>query len=194
LELLLVGGKMRFLRMLKKDITYEDFNDQKVTETFYFNLTQSELTEFEASHKGGLEASIAKIVADEDGSAIIAEFKKLILMAIGQKSSDGRRFIKNDEIRQEFESCGAYDVLFMECVTDADKAAEFINGLIPKGLKDENQDELPQQNGDGTELLQDPPKVLSRQDLLVMDTDDIKSGLQTGRYTIAPIAEPTPSE
>lgn len=123
--------------MLKKTITYEDFNGETVSEDFYFHLSKAELIELEMSHTGGLQEALRRIVAAEDGAAIIAEFKKIILGAYGQKSHDGRRFIKTQQLRDEFESTEAYSTLFMELVTDADAAAKFVNGIMPKNLAEE---------------------------------------------------------
>lgn len=123
--------------MLKKRIKYTDFNNEEQEEDFFFHLSKAELVELELSHEGGLSESLIKIVASEDGKAIIAEFKNIILMAYGVRSEDGRRFIKNQALRDEFESTEAYSALFMELVTDADAAAEFINGIVPAGMAEE---------------------------------------------------------
>ena len=123
--------------MLKKTITYEDFNGETVSEDFFFHLSKAELVELEMSHEGGMSGALERIVAAEDGKAIIAEFKNLILGAYGQKSLDGKRFVKNQQMRDEFESTEAYSTLFMELVMDADAAAEFINGVIPAGMAEE---------------------------------------------------------
>jgi hypothetical protein len=123
--------------MLKKTITYVDFNGDEVSEDFFFHLSKAELVELELSYKGGLQEAIKRIVEAEDGKAIIAEFKNIILSSYGEKSDDGRRFIKNQTLREEFESTEAYSTLFMELVTDADKAAEFVRGVIPKDLAEE---------------------------------------------------------
>lgn len=123
--------------MLKKTITYEDFNGDEVSEDFFFHLSKAELVELELSHTGGLSVALEKIVEAEDGKSIIAEFKNILLMSYGKKSEDGRRFIKNQELRDEFESSEAYSTLFMELVTDAGAAAEFVNGVIPAKLAEE---------------------------------------------------------
>lgn len=123
--------------MLKKTITYTDFNGEEVSEDFFFHLSKAELVELEMSHQGGLSEALKRIVAAEDGKSIIAEFKNIILGAYGQKSEDGRRFIKNQQLRDEFESTEAYSVLFMELVTKTDAAIEFINGVIPAGMAEE---------------------------------------------------------
>lgn len=123
--------------MLKKTITYEDFNGETVSEDFFFHLNKAELVELELSHQGGLSVALQRIIDAEDGKAIIAEFKNIILGSYGKKSMDGKRFIKNQQLREEFESSEAYSTLFMELVTDTDAAIEFINGVIPVGMAEE---------------------------------------------------------
>lgn len=120
--------------MLKKTITYNDFNGVERTEDFYFNLTKAEVLEMEMSATGGLAESIKRIVAAQDQPAIIKLFKDLILKAYGEKSADGRRFMKSEEIKDNFAQTEAYSILFMELATDAEKASEFVNGIVPAGL------------------------------------------------------------
>lgn len=123
--------------MLKKTITYKDFNGEEVSEDFFFHLSKAELVELELSHQGGLSAALQRIVAAEDGKGIIAEFKNIILSAYGKRSEDGKRFIKTQQLREEFESTEAYSELFMELVTNTDSAIEFINGVIPSDMAEE---------------------------------------------------------
>lgn len=122
--------------MLKKEITYKDFNEVERTETFYFNLTQSEIAEMELSTPGGLVEKINRIVATKNGEEIMAFFKAFILQAYGEKSPDGVHFIKGEEVSRMFSFTGAYDVLFMELVTDPEKAAAFLNAIIPAAPKE----------------------------------------------------------
>lgn len=117
--------------MLKLTRTYEDYNGNSRTEDFYFNLTQAEVIEMEVSVDGGLVEHINRIVAAQNGREIIAMFKDLVLRAYGEKSADGKRFIKNQEIRDAFAQTEAYSDLFMELATDAKSAADFVNGIIP---------------------------------------------------------------
>jgi len=120
--------------MLKKTITYTDYNGSERTEDFYFNLSKAEIMEMEMSTAGGLTEMIQKIVAAQDAPAIMKVFKELILKAYGEKSPDGKRFIKSDEISTAFSQTEAYSQLFMELATDADAAAKFVNGIIPVDL------------------------------------------------------------
>ena len=117
--------------MLKKTFTYVDYNGVERTEDHYFNLSKAELMEMELSTTGGLAEMINKIVAAQDAPAIIKMFKELVLKAYGQKSADGRRFIKSAELSDEFSQTEAYSQLFMELAIDADAAAAFVNGIVP---------------------------------------------------------------
>lgn len=118
--------------MVKKTITYTDYNGNERTEDFYFNLSKAEVTEMEMSIDGGLSKTIKSIIAAKDAPSIIKMFKDIILKSYGEKSLDGKRFVKNDEIRDCFSQTEAYSVLFMELATNADEAAKFMNGIIPQ--------------------------------------------------------------
>ena len=121
--------------MLKKTITYNDYNGVERTEDFYFNLSKAELMEMEMSISGGLTEMIEKIVATKDAPAIIKIFKELVLKAYGEKSADGKRFEKkNGALAEAFAETEAYSKIFMELATDADKAAEFVNGIMPSNI------------------------------------------------------------
>ena len=117
--------------MHKETITYEDYNGNERTEDFYFNLSKAEIMEMEMSTTGGMEQMINKIIAAQDTPAIIKVFKDLILKSYGEKSADGKRFIKNKELADEFTQTEAYSNLFMELSTDANAAAAFVNAIIP---------------------------------------------------------------
>lgn len=118
--------------MIKKTISYEDYDGNTREDDFYFNLNKAEMMEMEMSAEGGFINMIEKIVAERDQVKIMATFKDIILMSYGEKSLDGRRFIKNQELRDSFEQTEAYSNLFMELATNADKAADFINGIVPE--------------------------------------------------------------
>lgn len=120
--------------MLKLKRTYTDYNGNERTEDFYFNLSKAELTEMQLSEAGGMTAFIQKIVNTQDTKQIIALFKELILKSYGEKSLDGKRFIKSKELSDAFAQTEAYSDLFMELATDSKAAADFVNGIIPSDL------------------------------------------------------------
>ena len=120
--------------MIKKTITYTDYNGLERTEDFYFNLSKAEVMEMEMSTTGGLAERITRVVNAKDQPTIIKIFKELVLKAYGEKSADGKRFIKSDEIATAFSQTEAYSQLFMELATDADTAAAFVNGIVPADL------------------------------------------------------------
>lgn len=123
--------------MIKKTITYVDYNDVEHTEDFYFNFNKAELIEMETSVDGGLSALADKIVKANNVPELTKLFKKLVLDAYGVKSADGKRFIKSKELREEFEQTEAYSQLYMELVTNTEAAVNFFNGVLPKGLSEE---------------------------------------------------------
>lgn len=122
--------------MLKKTIEFVDYNGVTRKEDHYFNFSEAEITEMELSTVGGLSEMINSIVKAQDGPAIMKMFKDIILGAYGVKSPDGREFIKSDEISKKFSQTEAYSKLFMELVTDAEAAAAFVNGIVPKNASE----------------------------------------------------------
>ena len=122
--------------MVVKKIKYTDFNDAEREEEFMFNLTEAEITEMELTTEGGLSDSIKKIISAQDTPEIIKTFKMLLLKSYGEKSADGRRFIKSEELTEAFTQTNAYSQLFMELATDDKAAIAFINGIIPDSMRD----------------------------------------------------------
>lgn len=120
--------------MIKLTEKYKDFNDVERTEDFYFNLTEAEVMEMEMSTSGGLAETIQRVIAAQDAPAIIKIFKKLVLDSYGVKSADGKRFMKSDALREEFEQTNAYSNIFMRLATDADAASKFVNGIMPANM------------------------------------------------------------
>ena len=118
--------------MFKKTITYTDYDGNERTEDFYFNLTKAELLDMEMSTEGGLEKMINKIVSTKDNVKIIAVFKELIAKSYGEKSADGKRFIKSKELTEAFMQTEAYSDLFVELATNTKSAEDFVNGITPK--------------------------------------------------------------
>lgn len=117
--------------------TFRDFNDIERTETKWFNLTETEIFEMELGTSGGVAEMLQNIIAAKDAPSIIKFFKEFILKAYGEKSADGLRFDKSEELSRKFSNTQFYNLLFMELATDDEKGAEFVNGVIPKsaGIK-----------------------------------------------------------
>ena len=129
--------------MLKKTITYNDYNGVQRTEDFYFNFNKAEIMEMEMGTTGGYAEMIQRIVAAQDAPTIIKIFKDLVLKAYGEKSLDGRQFIKKEESAIAFSQTNAYSQLFMELATDSKAAADFVNGVMPADLVAQAQAQLP---------------------------------------------------
>lgn len=127
--------------MIKKTITYKDYNDVERTEDYYFNLTKAELAEMELSVDGGFAEMAQRIADAKDGPSLVKLFKELILKSYGEKSADGRKFNKLDEkgnsLAIGFSQTEAYSILFMELANDADAAAKFFAGVIPADLSEQ---------------------------------------------------------
>lgn len=124
--------------MFKKTIEYTDYNGIKKTEDFWFNLNQAELTELALGPVGGLDNMLKEVISSADTATIIETFKKIILMAYGKRTPDGR-FTKRAEdghkLADDFAETAVFPTMFMEISFDSEKAAEFINGCVPQELK-----------------------------------------------------------
>lgn len=118
--------------MIVEKVKYVDYKGIEREEEFHFNLTKTEIAELELSHNGGLSEKIQRVVKAQDGKEIIAIFKDLVIRSYGEISDDGRRFIKNDKLREEFTQTEAYSEIFMRLASDADAASKFVNGIIPQ--------------------------------------------------------------
>lgn len=133
--------------MIKKTITYTDYNGNTRTENFYFGLNKAEIMDMELSVTGGMRQLLQMIIDKQDIPKIIDAFKKIITMSYGEKSPDGRRFIKSPELTEAFVQTEAYSELYMELIGNAESAAAFINGIVPADIsrqiqkaEEENQD------------------------------------------------------
>lgn len=128
--------------MLKKTISYTDYNGVDRTEDFFFNLTKAEIVEMEYGTVGGFTGKIQKIVSTQDIPSIMHIFKDIILKAYGEKSDDGKRFVKSPALSEAFSQTEAYSQLFMELTSDDKAMADFVNGIVPaeaaKALKEQN--------------------------------------------------------
>lgn len=126
--------------MYKETRTYTDFNDNNRTEDFYFNISKAEFFELEIGAVGGMEGGmsewITKLTSIQDGVKIADVFKTILLKAYGEKSADGRSFLKIDpkdghKLADDFAQTQAYSDMYMDLVMDSQKAAEFFNGIFP---------------------------------------------------------------
>lgn len=123
--------------MLKKPITYKNFDGEEVTEDFYFNLSAAEMVELELGTTGkSFSETLKAVVASKDVGELIKQFKWLILESYGVKSEDGKRFIKNEQVREEFTQTAAYSALFMQLAQDEGEAVKFVNGVLPGDLQE----------------------------------------------------------
>lgn len=120
--------------MFGRTFEYTDYNGQARKETWWFNLTKAELMKMELGAWGGLDALLRRLIREENPAQIVDMFEKIILGAVGEKSPDGRRFIKSDEIRQDFYQTQAYSDLFFELVTDSKAVVAFLKGALPTDL------------------------------------------------------------
>lgn len=127
--------------MYKKTVTYEDYKGNTRTEDFYFNLNKAELVELELSTKGGLTVMVDRIIAAQDNTTLFKIFKDLVSKSYGVLSDDGRKFVKNQEVLDDFMQTEAYSIIFSELATNEEAAAEFFNNVIPQNLAKELAEE-----------------------------------------------------
>lgn len=121
--------------MIKKTITYVDYNGNERTEDFYFNLTKAELLDMEMSVKGGFTEMMTRLIAAQDQPTIVKIIREFVLKAYGEKSLDGRQFVKSEAISTAFAQTEAFSQLYMELALDADAAAKFVNGVVPEDMR-----------------------------------------------------------
>lgn len=158
--------------MIKKTVKYTDFNDEEVEEDIYFHLTKPQLVEIEVSMPEGFEAWVEKVVEEENKAELFRIFVLFIEKGYGVRSADGKRFVKNERILEEFLSSNAYEALFMDVLSDTDKAIEFFNGIMPKGLVDEVAKVTPLMA-----VPQQEPETVTKSELIVMSASDLKTTL-----------------
>lgn len=123
--------------MLKKTIKYTDYNGEEREEDFYFNLTKPEIVELELSDGGSLTEYINNIVRSKDSREVFKMFKRIIGLAYGIKTADGKRFVKSEEISKAFFETPAYETLYMELLSDAKYAADFVQQILPPDMRGE---------------------------------------------------------
>lgn len=128
--------------MLKKTITYTDYDGNSRTEDFWFNLSKAEIIRLEFSESGGMEKLLNKMIAEQDSKKLMNMFETLILTAYGEKSGDGKRFIKSEELSTAFKQTEAYSELIVELLSDEKSASEFVNKVMPQ-IPTENRAAFP---------------------------------------------------
>lgn len=183
--------------MIKRTITYKDFNEEEQTEDFYFHLSRADMVQLEANWQGGLQGALTLANRTGDNKVIYGVFKDFIMTAYGIRSADGKRFVKNERLREEFESSEAYSELLMEFFKDPGSAIEFFNKLAPSmdEIPDKPSLEVPVVSEDIAAVPDDerraqikaatsenPVAVTASE---VVWIDDLQDGLMDGRYTIA---------
>ena len=136
--------------MLKKTITYSGIDGREYTEDFLFALTKADLMEMEVSTPGGMQEYIQRISQTQDIHAVLDLFKDLIAKSYGQKSPDGKRFIRSKALTEEFMQTEAYDKLLMEIFSDENAAAAFVSGILPQDIAAQAATMLENQKNGGT--------------------------------------------
>ena len=131
--------------MLKKTMTYTDFNGEEITEDFYFHLSEAEISEMELDSEGGISQKLQKIINSKDITKIKEYFQWIILKSYGEKTDDGKHFIKNEKVSEMFSYTQAYSDLWMELITDANAAVKFVEGIMPKSIIDKAKENDPEQ-------------------------------------------------
>lgn len=123
--------------MIKETIEYTDFNGNVLVEDFYFNMTKDELIQLGAKTGNSLEQRINDLIVSENMAEIYDIFRTIVLDAYGEKSDDGRRFVKSKELSEEFAQTNAFSELIFKMINDPEYATKFMEGLMPKDILDE---------------------------------------------------------
>lgn len=123
--------------MIKKNITYVDFNGEERTDPFYFNLSKAELMDIELDYNGNMSTAMNTMLERRDMKGVLGLLSKLIRKAYGEKSEDGKRFLKNKELEDGFATTDAFSNLLIELVNDEKKLEAFVTGVIPADMREE---------------------------------------------------------
>ncbi len=124
--------------MLKKTVEFENYDGVKIKKDLYFNIRKDELIAMQFEEEGGLDKLLQKMQNEKDSREIMRMFEKILKASYGEKSPDGNEFVKSEEVWNRFKSSNAYEVLYMELVSDADKLSNFIESIIPKFSQSEH--------------------------------------------------------
>lgn len=130
--------------MIKKTITFKNMDGVEITEDWYFGLSPADVAELELTSGGRLSERLLSIgqsleehkddeekLVRANGAEIMQLFKELLMASVGKRSDDGRRFVKTDDLRDDFVQTGSYSELLMQLVTNPDEAADFVSGILP---------------------------------------------------------------
>jgi hypothetical protein len=168
--------------MLKKTITYSDLDGNPVVEDFYFNLSKAEIAEMELSKRGGLSAYLQELVDAQDGGQIISAFKEILTKSLGRRSEDGKRFVKNQQIIDDFLQSDAYSVLFMELISGDNAGADFVAAIVPQDMAKEltkvENVELPQEEPAWIKEDREP----TQEEMAKMDRDQLLEVFKRRQY------------
>ena len=162
--------------MIKKTITYTNYKGEKKTDTRHFHLKRVDAMRMQTSVEGGLDEYIKKIAESNNNHELIKLFEEVLLMSVGEISEDGEFFDQSPEVVERFKKSAAYDEFFFDLASDADKAAEFFNNLLPEDIR-ERADEMAKDQDKPT----GPPKLPAkkalptRQDLLEMTPEEFQA-------------------
>lgn len=165
--------------MYRKLVTYDDFNGEEQTEELFFHLTKAEIIDLEVGTKkgeGSLSASLQRIIDTKNGEEMYRTFKHILEVSHGEKSDDGRHFVKNAETRERFLSSGAYSALIEEMLANTDFAIEFVLKILPRGLQEEAQ-QLASAEGrkvtEEREKFHGKPRLVTRKEMLETDAEKV---------------------
>jgi hypothetical protein len=179
--------------MLKKTIKYTDYNGKEQTEDFYFNLTKSEIIAKEAASEGGYSERLTRVGQSKKGAEIMAVFQELVADSYGEKSEDGKQFAKSPEISARFMQSAAYDVFFMELVTNAEAAVAFANGIMPPDLLEAARKDIEaMNNGDATVTPINPVSQQSVSDIAREQSEAQLQGHKPAQEKEVSTPEPVP--
>ena len=138
--------------MVKRNVTYNDFEGEERTDVFYFNLTEAELADIELQYDGDMAKKMQIMQEKRDGRGMFEMISNLILRAYGEKTSDGKRFVKNAEMREAFAASDAYSKLLMDLLEDDKKLANFMTAIMPVNIREKVEQRLKENTATETEV------------------------------------------
>ena len=139
--------------MVKKTITYTDFEGNEVTKDFYFNISKMEFRELDRRIPGGLERFIDTVRTEKDPDKMLDLMNLLILESYGEISEEGR-FVKEDargrRLSNYFKISEAWDVLFTNMLQNENELSEFLTGIVPQDVANGAKEMIEKEkNGEG---------------------------------------------